>query len=352
MRRRGLFLLAILLIFASGCRKRTTRYQAEFLGLFDTVTIIVGYAESKEEFTALAGRIKEKLTAYHRLFDIYNRYEGLNNIKTINDHAGIAPVKVDQELLSMLLFAKEQYYRTDGKVNIALGPVLRIWHDYREKGITDPESAEVPPRNLLEEAARHTDIEGMIINQAASTVYLADPGMRLDVGAIAKGYAVERVAQDLEEEGVSSLLLSVGGNIRAIGGKPGPNGIEPWQIGIKNPDKESPATELCNVLIKGYAVVSSGSYERYYTVDGIRYHHIIDPSTLMPAAYFTSVTVICRDSGLADALSTALFNMPLEIGKELVEGIDGVEALWVTGSGAVVSSAGFKDFLKADLLQK
>ncbi len=347
MKRLIISLLAFLLVFASGCGKKT-RYRAEFLSLFDTVTTIVGYSESEREFTTLAGRIKSKLTEYHRLFDIYHNYEGLNNIKTINDNAGIAPVKVDKELISMLLFAKEQYYATDGKTNIALGPVLAIWHEYREKGLSDPLGAEVPPRKLLEHAARHTDIESIIITEEASTVYLSDPEMRLDAGAVAKGYAVERIALCLEDEGISSLLLSVGGNVRAMGGKPGQNGMEPWHIGIKNPDKESPDTELCRVLISGYSVVSSGSYERYYTVDGIRYHHIIDPSTLSPVSYFTDVTIICRDSGIADALSTAVFNMPLEIGKEFVEGVDGVKALWVLGTGEVIYSEGFESFLKVD----
>lgn len=348
MKRLLISLLAVILLTAPGCGKKTTRYQAEFLSLFDTVTTIVGYSESKEKFTALAGRIKDKLSEYHRLFDIYHSYEGLNNLKTINDNAGIAPVKVDEEIIAMLLFAKEQYYATDGKTNIAMGSVLRIWHDYREKGISDPLEAEVPPRKLLEDAAGHTDIESIIIDVEASTVYLSDPGMRLDVGAVAKGYAVERTAQYFEEEGISSLLLSVGGNVRAIGGKPGKKGMEPWNIGIKNPDKESPDTELCNVLISGYSVVSSGSYERYYTVDGKRYHHIIDPSTLSPASHFTGVTVICRDSGIADALSTAIFSMPLEMGKKFVEDIDGVEVLWVTGNGGVVYSNGFQKFLKVD----
>lgn len=348
MKRLIISLLALLLMNAFGCVKKTTRYQAEFLSLFDTVTTIVGYSESKREFTALAGRVKDKLTEYHRLFDIYNSYPGVNNIKTINDNAGIAPVKVDQEMISMLLFAKEQYYATGGKVNIALGPVLRIWHDYREKGISDPLEAELPPWELLERAAGHTNIDNIIINEKASTVYLSDPGMSLDVGAVAKGYAVEGTAQYLKGQGVSSLLLSVGGNVRAIGGKPGKNGMEPWNIGIKNPDKESSDSELGSVLISGYSVVSSGSYERYYTVNGTRYHHIIDPNTLSPASYFTGVTVICRESGIADALSTALFNMPLEMGKKLVEGLDGVEALWVAGNHEVVYSEGFRSFLKVD----
>jgi thiamine biosynthesis lipoprotein len=350
MKQRIIPLLAVLLltVFGFGCAKKNTRYQAEFLSLFDTVTTIVGYSESKEDFTILAGQVKDKLTEYHKLFDIYNSYEGINNLKTINDNAGIAPVKVDQELISMLLFAKEQYYATEGKINIALGSVLRIWHEYREKGVADSPSAAVPPRMLLEEAAKHTDLESIVIDEEASTVYLSDPKMSLDVGAVAKGYAVERTAQFFEDEGISSLLISVGGNIRAIGSKPGKNGMEPWTIGIKNPDKESPDTELCSLLISGYSVVSSGSYERFFTVDGTKYHHIIDPDTLMPVSYFKSVTLICRDSGIADALSTAIFNLPLETGKEFIEGKDGVEALWVLNSGELIYSEGFKNFLKVD----
>jgi FAD:protein FMN transferase len=348
MKRLIIFLLAVLLLSTSGCAKKITRYQAEFLGVFDTVTTIVGYSGSKEEFTALVARIKDKLTEYHRLYDIYHSYDGLNNIKTINDNAGKAPVKVDKGLISLLLSAKKKYYLTNGKTNIALGSVLKIWHDYREKGISDPLHAEVPPRNLLEQAARHTNIEDLIIDTKASTVYLSDPGMSLDVGAVAKGYATERTAQYLEGEGVSSLVLDVGGNVRAIGGKPGKNGMEPWNIGIKNPDKESKDTEICNVLISGYSVVSSGSYERYYTVNGKIYNHIIDPSTLMPATNFSDVTIICRDSGLADGLSTAVFIMPLQMGKKLVEGLSGVAAMWVMGNGKIVYSKGFKHFLKFD----
>ncbi|NLK00732.1 MAG: FAD:protein FMN transferase [Clostridia bacterium] len=341
------------MLVTPGCAKKPNRYQAEFISLFDTVTTIVGYSESKEEFTSIVEEVKEKLTEYHQLFDIYNDYDGINNVKTINDNAGIAPVKVDEMIISMLLFAEEQYHDSDGKINVAMGSVLGIWHDYRERGVSDPQNAELPPMELLAEAAKHTDIEGMLIDQEASTVYLTDPKMSLDVGAVAKGYAVEQAALYLEDQGVDSFLISVGGNIRAVGGKPGGkigSEIEPWNIGIKDPLEKDGNLEMCNVLIDGYSVVSSGTYERYYTVDGEIYHHIIDPSTLMPAAHFTSVTIVCRDSGAADALSTAVFNMPLDTGREFIEGSDGVEALWVLHDGEIIYSRGFRDFLKADLV--
>jgi thiamine biosynthesis lipoprotein len=188
----------------------------------------------------------------------------------------------------------------------------------------------------------------VIIDPEASTVYLSDPLMRLDVGAIAKGYAVEQVAKSFESQGVQHLLVSVGGNVRAIGGKfSDETGKEVnWDIGIQNPDKNSAQTELFSVMISGLSVVSSGIYERYYTVDGVQYHHIINPDTLMPAAYFAQVTIICNDSGLADALSTAIFNMPLYAGIPYIESLPDVEALWVMKDGSLAYSSGFESFMK------
>lgn len=135
-----------------------------------------------------------------------------------------------------------------------------------------------------------------MIDEAASTVYLADPEMRLDVGAVAKGYAVERACRAAEEKGIESLLVSVGGNVRAIGSMDGRG--SPWKVGVQNPGMgEGGPQFLCTVGLRDRSLVTSGSYQRYYTVDGKTYHHIIDPETLMPAAYYTAVSVLTPDSG-------------------------------------------------------
>ncbi|MGI6151652.1 MAG: FAD:protein FMN transferase [Christensenellales bacterium] len=342
--------LALILLFNLGCAPEKKRFQAEFLTLFNTVTRIVGYAQSEEEFRNLAQKIYDELLEYHQLYDIYHDYEGVNNLKTINDNAGIAPVAVDARIIDMLEFARKQCERSGGRVNVALGGVFKIWHDYRQAGTEDPENAELPPMNLLKEAAQHADIDDLVIDRVASTVFLKDAKMHLDCGAIAKGYAVEQVALYLEDLGVESLLLSVGGNIRAIGerAQPDDKGEKRWMIGIQNPDKSSEQKELLVVRIAGLSVVSSGVYERYYTVEGRRYHHVIDPETLMPSAYFDQVTILCQDSGLADALSTAIFNMPLEEGKAYIENLDGAEALWVLKDGSLQYSSGFMDYVKTD----
>lgn len=319
------------------------RYQAEFLQLFDTVTQLVGYGRTEEEFKNQASMIHDKLQEYDRLFDIYNDYEGIHNLKTINDQAGIAPVKVDQTIIDLLTLSKEMYTRTDGKMNVAMGSVLSIWHDYRTKGIDDPEHAQLPPMELLKAASLHTDISNMIIDPAASTVYLADPKMKLDVGAIAKGYAVEQTARYAMDQGIGNMLISVGGNVRAIGGK---NLGEPWKVAIENPDQEAASPYLFNMLLTDMSLVSSGDYQRYYTVDGKRYNHIINPDTLMPADYYADVTILCQDSGLADGFSTALYTMPLEQGQALVESTPGMEALWVFHDGHQVFSSGFKKLME------
>ena len=148
------------------------RYEASFLTLFDTVTTMVGYADSQETFTAQAQQIHDELLEYHQLYDIYNDYDGMNNLKTVNDNAGIAPVEVDARILDMLEFSKELYEETGGRVNVAMGGVLSLWHDAREAGIEDPANAYLPDQDALEEAARHADWSNVVIDEEASTVYL------------------------------------------------------------------------------------------------------------------------------------------------------------------------------------
>ena len=189
------------------------KYSIEYIDLFDTQTEIVGYETDGETFAEDAAFIKDRLTYYNQLYDIYNSYDGINNIKTINDNAGVAPVEVSQDIIDLIKFGNEMYYETDGKINIAMGAVLSIWHNYREAGLDDVENASLPSNAELEEAATHTDIENVIIDESAKTVFLSDAQMSLDVGGIAKGYAVEKVVQEAKEKGIDHLLLNVGGNI-------------------------------------------------------------------------------------------------------------------------------------------
>lgn len=309
---------------------------------FDTVITVVGYENSKEEFDKVSDEIMSSFEEYHRLYDIYHRYEGINNLCTINEIKDGAhkTVTVDKKIIDMLLYAKEMYNVTDGTVNVAMGSVLSIWHNYRVLGSDNPQNASLPPMDLLYEASQHTDISKLIIDKQNLTVTLEDPQMLLDVGAIAKGYAIECVAKTLEEKGIDGYVLNVGGNVRTIGAKP--DGTK-WNVGVENPLGDE---YLANVKLDGQSLVTSGSYQRYYYVDGKAYHHIIHPQTLMPADGFLSVSVITKDSGFADALSTALFCMPLEEGIKLIESLSETEAMWVNDDGKITYSSGWNNYLE------
>ena len=331
----------------TACGKKPEKFTEYSFEYFDTVTTVTGYAESEEDFAHVCADIFHKLSEYHKLFTIYQRYEGMENLCTINEltDGEHRTVKVDERIMDMLLFSKEMYEKTDGKVNIAMGSVLSVWHSYREAATDDPQKAELPPMAVLREAALHTDINALILNEENGTVTITDPKMTLDVGAIAKGYAVEMVARSLEERGISGYVLNVGGNVRTVGGK---SDGEKWTAGVENSfeDQKDEKPYLTYLYLAGESVVTSGSYQRYYVVDGKIYHHIIDPETLMPADKYRSVSIVCRDSGLGDALSTALFCMELEEGMAFAESLEGVEVLWVFEDGREVRTSGFDVYAK------
>lgn len=338
-----IFLLILVTVLLTGCAAPAAetdskeQYTATFLNLFDTVTTIIGRAENEEAFQKAAQTIHDDLQYYHRLFDIYNTYDSINNLKIINDNAGIAPVKVDQAIIELLQDCKHYYDLTDGTVNVMMGSVLALWHDARNDGLNDPANARLPEQAALEQAAKHTAMDALVIDETAGTVYISDPDARLDVGAVAKGWATQRAAEKAPE----NMLISVGGNVCATG--PKLTDGTPWVIGIQDPDTAE--KNLHTVFVTESSVVTSGDYQRIYWVDGKPYHHIIDPNTLMPSTNWRSVSIICPDSGLADALSTSLFIMGREEGMALAERC-GAEALWVTADGQEFMTAGFEKMLR------
>lgn len=347
MKRIFSFILAIFFIFSlSSCAQTNSkqRYETQFMEYFDTLTQIACYTVSKNDFEKYTELIKEELKTYHQLYDIYNDYEGINNIKTINDNAGIKPVKVDKKIIDMLKLAIREYKDTNGAVNIAMGSVLEIWHTYREEGINNPEDAKLPPMELLKNANNHTNINNIIIDEINSTVYINDKDMSIDVGSIGKGYATQQVCEYIKAQGLSQALISVGGNVCAIGGKGNDNSS--WNVGVKNPDNESNEPYINIVKLKDLSLVTSGDYQRYYTVDGVNYHHIINANTLMPSDYFSSVSIISTSSADADALSTAIFNMPLDNGLDLINSLKDTEAVWVLKDKSIIYSDNFKDYIE------
>lgn len=343
-------LLAAVLAFGTGCSKLPgggspadtgyTRYSTQFYDTFDTIIQVIGYAETQEEFEGYAGTIHQRFQELSQLYDRFYEYSGVNNIRTINLNAGVAPVEVEPELLEMLSFAKEWCQKTQGRVNIAMGPVLEIWHQYRDQysgqALAADAAGALPSMEALDDANHFSNLDKVIIDREKGTVFLEDEKMALDVGAVAKGYAAQLVADEIYEAGFRSFTISAGGNV--ITKDPPLDGVRnSWGIGIQDPfaDLNKPDSQSLDVaLVSNRCVVTSGDYRQFYTVGDQLIHHIIDPATLWPANQYRALTVVCEDSGLGDFLSTCLFVMNYDEGRALAEEL-GVGVLWVFPDGRV-----------------
>ena len=324
-----------------------TKFSRRALDVFNTEITLIGYTRTQEEFDQAYEDTMALLRRCDRIFDAYHGYEGLNNLYYVNRHAAEAPVEIPEELFDLISWCKEQWDKSLRSTNIAMGAVLSIWHEYREAGLNDPANAKLPPMDALQAASQHTDLGQVILDAEKQTVFFADPEITLDIGAVAKGWAADAAVPYLSEH-MPSFLLSLGGNVYT--GEAPLDGRANWAVGVQDPrPDESGAGSLYKdiVDVRGLTVVTSGDYWRYYIVDGQRYHHIIDPETLFPSTKMISVTIICESSTLADFLSTTLFVLSAEDGLKLIEGMDGVEALWMLSDGTEQASSGMGQYLRS-----
>lgn len=300
---------------------------------FDT---FVTYTETtdQETFQEHLQFIKERFIYYNKLFDYYHTYEDIQNLCSINEAAGKTAVKVDTPLLECIQKAYSFYQYSD-HFDATQGTLLNVWHQYREEGIKQNKqgkSGSLPALEELQTAYNPNSWDAVDIDEANNRIYIKDKNVSIDLGGIAKGYAVEKIYEDLTDKGVNSAILNAGGNVMVIGSK---TDGEPWRVGIQTPSANELETANIAVLsLEGtHAIVTSGDYQRYYEADGKLYSHIIDPTTLYPARFMRSVTVVCDDSTLADCLSTTLFTLSYKEGKELVNQLQQkniqVQAVWV-----------------------
>lgn len=324
-----LLFLCLILTACSQPSKDKTLYKSSTLEAgFDTVITLQLYADSEEEFNETFQMAARGFLYFHQLFDKYNDYD-VNNIKTINDNAGIQPVEVNQEIIDLLLLAKEYSKISNNQFNITLGPVLELWHDVREKA-ENGQSYTLPTQDELKKASVCSGWDKVEINDDENTVYLTEACASLDVGAIAKGYAAQKVADYLKSEGYNNGIIDAGGNIQFLGSK---ITNEPWLVGITKPTLKAQNSIVRLNIAEENAFVTSGDYQRYFMHNDEIMHHIIDPETLYPSKHARSVTILTKDSAIADILSTTLYTMTYKEGKALIEQLNqlGVqtEVVWI-----------------------
>lgn len=331
-------LLLTCLLLLGGCKaKEQTKYSAQSISAgFDTVISLIGYADDEAQFSQYFQTVETEFIRYNQLFDKYNSYEGINNIKTINDNAGVAPVTVDEEIIEMLNLSKQFTELSAGKFDVTMGPVLEIWHNYREDGMYQNQNggeASIPSIEELEEAKLCTGWDKVEIDDEKNTVYLNQDCASLDVGSVAKGFTAEKVAQLLESTGLKQGILNAGGNVRVIGEKPDGS---PWIAGVQIPDLNGMGGSVGTLPLSGkLSLVTSGDYQRYYIYDGKIMHHIIDPDTLFPADHSRALSIVADNSGVADICSTLLYTMTYEEGLDMIEEIKkmgyDISVIWVYG---------------------
>jgi thiamine biosynthesis lipoprotein len=261
-----------------------------------------------------------------------NRQRAGSEIDQINQMAGLKAVAVSEETFRVIQTALEYSESSDGKFDLTIGPLVTLW------GIGS-ESAAVPDSSSLDQALKLIDYTKVTLDEPTFSVMLAETGMSLDLGSIAKGFAADVIADYLTAHHMNSAIIDLGGNIIALGAKP--NGSD-WSIGIQAPDKQR-GQHLGLIKVKDKTIVTSGIYERFFEENGTLYHHIFNTTTGYPVANnLLSVTIVTEVSMDADALSTTVFALGLEAGLTFIEQRKDVEAIFVTTAKEIHLSPGLK----------
>lgn len=315
--------LILILLFLTGCdNKRVFSHNYFYMDTYINVKIY-DVQNSETIFSEVDKIYKE----YHELADRYKGYESLKNVYYLkNNSDSLETVVLDDRLCKMIKLGLEYNQKTDGKFNINMADILDIWKKYREVGEGIP--------TLQELEAAKEKINPIVFKNECE---ILNNHPSIDLGAIAKGYATEEVGKYLKKSGVDKFIINAGGNV--LVGEHYEN--DKYKIGLETPDETK---KIYKVLkLNNSSVVTSGGYERFYTYDGKNYHHIIDYNTLYPANNFKSVTVVTSDSALADTLSTSLFLMTIDEGKELIKNLQ-VEAIWYTNENEIITTEGIKNY--------
>jgi FAD:protein FMN transferase len=299
-----------------------TRAQMQ-MGTLVKITA-VARSESIAQAAAAAG-----FAEIHRLEELLSTWIPTSELSRVNTSAGVKPVSVSPETMTVVQSATQVAEMTDGGFNIAIGPVVDAWNVI--------EGRRIPTESELETLRPLVDLQAVHADSGKRTIFLEKIGMRIDVGGIGKGYTADQAVIAMKKAGALAGVVALSGDIKTFGRLPGGR---KFPVGIQHPRKEGAV--LAFIDLEDEAISTAGDYERFFERDGVRYHHILDPKTLQPARSCQAVTVVAREGIWADGLDTGIFVMGVESGMRLVESLPDVEAIIVDHEGMVHVSSGLR----------
>lgn len=325
-----ILMVVILAVGVVGCKKEESEPISRTEVLMGTVVKLSIYDNSDDK------TLDKAFKRVSELEDLLSINKKGTEIDKLNENAGIKGVKLSET--SYDIIEKALYYSklSKGSYDFTIGPLVKLW------SIGLP-GAKVPTQEEINEVIKNIDYTKVEMNPETKEVFLTQKGMMVDLGSIAKGYVADELTNLLKKEGVKKAIINLGGNVYAMGLK---NGDSSWKIGIQNPFEER-GDIVGTVDVHDESVVTSGVYERYIEKDGVKYHHILNPKTGYPyETEIAGVSIVAKKSIDADALSTLVFTEGLEKGIALVEGLDSVDAIFITNDKKVYITKGLKDNFK------
>jgi len=315
-------LITLILLFID--KSTYKEYSKNYFYMDTYINIKIDSVKSKKEIDSIFDDINYLYDSYNKLTNRYSEYEGVINVYYLNEilSDGVE-IEIDNRLSDIIKIGIEYYDKTNGLFNIASGNLTGIWKNFIDT------CGSVPSNDILDVNININDIK------LDGNLYTKYNGVKIDLGAIAKGYVTEIVSDYLEDNGINNYIINAGGNVKV--GKAYDK--DSFIVGITDPDNTN--SIFTKVNINNLSVVTSGSYQRYCELEGNLYSHVINPVTKYPSNYVKSVTVIGEDSTLCDIYSTYLFLLPVEEGLEIVNNTSGIEAVWYVDLDNIVRSDGF-----------
>ena len=305
--------------------------------------------------------VEETFKAMEEIEKLASEYRKDSQLNKVNRYAGVKKVKVDQRLYEMI--EKSVYYSklSDGAFDITVGPLIQLWRIKEKMQKTNPS---LPTEKEIKQRLKLVSYKEISLNPKEKSVYLKKKGMRLGLGAVAKGYAVDKAVESLKVKGVKTALVRLGGEIQVLGEKKKPwsplrtssseshrrggrPADEAWRIGIQHPREKDKLLGVVE-LKDGEATSTSGDYEQYFVKNNVRYHHILNPKTGKPAWECQAVTIVATKGIDADILSTTVFVLGPDKGMELIEKLPDIKGLIVKSNGEIIFSSLMKEKFKTN----